>query len=79
MPVAGRASTSSPLATGDVLHAAEFAGVGGADAKDHSDVGADHLREVADVADAGGAHLDHEVAGVAPALKTVSGTPTSPL
>ena len=38
--------------------------MGSADPEDHADVGPDHVGEVADVADAGGTHLDHEVAGV---------------
>ncbi|MCB5293493.1 hypothetical protein BJQ90_02943 [Arthrobacter sp. SO3] len=57
------------LGPGNVLHAAKLAGVGRADAKNNSDVGAHHLREVADVAHARGTHLNHEVTGVGTGLE----------
>ncbi|MCY1236488.1 hypothetical protein D9M72_491440 [compost metagenome] len=57
------------LGNGNIVHAAEFTGMGGSDAQDHSDGGPDHVREIADVADPGGAHLDHQVAGVEPGLE----------
>ncbi len=57
------------LGNGDVVDSAEFTGMGGADAQDHADPGPDHVREIADVADAGGAHLDHQVAGVEAGLE----------
>ena len=78
MPSAERASHEFALGDGDIVDAAEFSGVGGSDAEDDADLRPDHVREVLDVADARGAHLDDE-AGVEVGLKTVRGTPTSPL
>ena len=64
MPVAGSASTSSPLARATPVDAADALGVRRRDGRDDADVGAADGAQAGDLAEAAHAHLEHEHLGV---------------